>query len=506
MTKFQKQMLTIAAAGALTAVTALPAMAFENEFSGSFALKTYLSNFDNGTSAAYPVAATYTQTVPNVLNVTNFGMGRTKASNYTDQRLRLGYTAKASDDLKLVTQFEVNTRWGNTNATGVNTAGVGGGVDTDGINFATRWAYLDFNMGKSVNVKAGLQPMKDKLKGLYFDADLPAAQVAYKTGGYTLNLLYSRFNDSTTAAGAVPANLGDMTADLFGVENTYAFSKDTSVSLVYYLNSDNTQHKDTPDLGTSKQKKINTFGVSGQTKIGSLDLSAFAAMQAGYQKNAAVNTATVGGFGKTMNYHGWAAATNAKMKVGTGAAKMGFLFASGNSGADGSHDAHNYGWQTISNNNNSVGQNTYNESGMMLLARNTSMSGTNTDGYLRKPVTNIALLTMGYDAKLSDKLYANGNVGFAWAPSSSQEQHVDFNQFIQYGGWAKNNASDFMGTEMNLEVGYSLYKNLTLKAQAAYVVLGGYYKNSAVVTAGANPVVATPENPFTTRLAAVYSF
>lgn len=142
-------------------------------------------------------------------------MGRTKTSNYTDQRLRLGYTAKASDDLKLVTQFEVNTRWGNTNTTGVNTAGVGGGVDTDGITSATCWAYLDFNMGKSVNVKAGLQPMKDKLKGLYFDADLPAAQVAYKTGGYTLNLLYSRFNDSTTTAGAVPANLGDMTADLF---------------------------------------------------------------------------------------------------------------------------------------------------------------------------------------------------------------------------------------------------------------------------------------------------
>lgn len=133
------------------------------------------------------------------------------------------------------------------------------------------------------------------------------------------------------------------------------------------------------------------------------------------------------------------------------------------------------------------------------------MSGTNTDNYFRKPVSNIALLTMGYDAKLSDKLYLNGNVGFAWAPSSEQEQMLDFKQFIQYGGWAKNNASDFMGTEVNLEVGYNLYKNLTLKAQGAYVMLGGYYKNSSVVTDGANAVVATPDNPFTTRLAAVYS-
>jgi len=41
MTKFQKQMLTIAAAGALTAVTALPALAFENEFHGSFILTPF---------------------------------------------------------------------------------------------------------------------------------------------------------------------------------------------------------------------------------------------------------------------------------------------------------------------------------------------------------------------------------------------------------------------------------------------------------------------------------
>jgi len=49
MTKFQKQMLTIAAAGALTAVTALPAMAFENEFHGMFAVKTFLGNADQTT-------------------------------------------------------------------------------------------------------------------------------------------------------------------------------------------------------------------------------------------------------------------------------------------------------------------------------------------------------------------------------------------------------------------------------------------------------------------------
>lgn len=504
MTKFQKQMLTIAAAGALTAVTALPAMAFENEFNGSFTLKTYLSNYDNAQGSF--VAAT---------QVSPVGRVNVKTNNYTDQRFRLGYNAKASDDLKLVTQFEVNTRWGNRNVnastaavpvnqtTNANSLGLGGGVDSDAVNLATRWIYLDFNVGKSVSVKAGLQPMKDQLKGLYFDADLPAAQVAYKTGGYTMNMLYSRFNDANAA------NLGDMSSDLFGLENTFAFSKDTKMSLVYYLNSDNSTHTDTPNIGISRQKKINTLGLSGQTKIGALDLSGFAAMQAGYQKNAG-NALTAAGM-RTMNYHGWAANVAGKMKAGSGVAKAGFLFTSGNN-ATGDRTAHNNAWQTISDANNAVGQNSYNESGMMLLARNTSMSGTNTDNYFRKPVSNIALLTMGYDANLTEKVYLNGNVGFAWAPSSASENHMNY----ELGGVAAalasatgynsrlNNASDFMGTEINLETGYKLYKNLTLKAQAAYVILGGYYKNSGF---GSDGVTAkTPDNPFTTRLAATYSF
>ncbi|MDK9719266.1 MAG: hypothetical protein OEL57_15385 [Trichlorobacter sp.] len=499
MTKFQKQMLTIAAAGALTAVTALPAMAFENVFSGSFALKTYLSNYDNAQGSTFNAATNlYYPT-----QVSPVGRTNVKVNNYTDQRLRLGYTAKASDDLKLVTQFEMNTRWGNRSVnaggyltpaadSGTNSSGIGGGIDTDGVNIATRWAYLDFNMGKSVNVKAGQQPYKDRLKGLYVDADLPALQVAYKTGGYKFNFVYSRFNDAN------PLNYGDMSSDLFGFENTYAFSKDTNVSLVYYLNSDNSTHTDTPNVGISRQKKINTFGVSGETKLGSLALSGFAAMQAGYQKNAG-NALTVAGM-RTMNYHGWAANVAANMAVGSGKAKTGFLFASGNN-ATGDRTAHNNAWQTLSDSNNSVGQNSYNESGMMLLARNTSMGGTNTDNYFRKPVSNIALLTMGYDANLTEKVYLNGNVGFAWAPSSVSELHPDTKVGVTT---AANNASDFMGTEINLETGYKLYKNLTLKAQAAYVILGGYYKNAGF---GSDGVTAkTPDNPFTTRLAATYSF
>lgn len=464
MTKFQKQMLTIAAAGALTAVTALPAMAFENEFHGMFAIKTFLSNFDNGASGAIP------------------GRDKVKTNNYTDQRTRIQYIAKASDDLKLVTHFEMNTRWGvefASTAPGINASG-GGDIDTDSNNLLVKHAYLDFNIGKSLNFKLGQQAYKDTLKGLYVDADLPMAYMTAKAGAYTLGLGYSRFTDTDTSLTGNTFS-GNRSADLYAIDNTFALSKDTKLGMSYYLNVDDALKT------TGDSKKVHTLGLFGQTKMGDLNLSGFAAMQAGYQKNAFGTT--------TQNYHGWAADVLATMKTGSGLARAGFLFTSGNNSTN---NAHNKGWQTLSAagsaTSTGAAQNSYNESGMMLLVRNTAMGGTTTDGYFRKPITNIALAHMGYDASLTDKLYVNGNVGFAWIPASS---------YLTTTYNATPNGGDFMGTEMNIETGYKLYKNLTLKAQAAYVVLGAAYKNTAQNNAG---TAADPANPWTMRLGAHYSF
>jgi len=45
---YKKSILAIAAAGALGALAAVPAMAFENEFHGTFTLKYYgLDNYEN---------------------------------------------------------------------------------------------------------------------------------------------------------------------------------------------------------------------------------------------------------------------------------------------------------------------------------------------------------------------------------------------------------------------------------------------------------------------------
>lgn len=461
MTKFQKQMLTIAAAGALTAVTALPAMAFENEFHGTMTVKTFLSNFENGGVGIFPTR------------------DKSNTNNYTDQRTRIQYIAKASDDLKLVTHFEMNTNWGAQKDTTSKLDLNGGDIDTDGYSLVVKHAYLDFNIGKALNVKAGQQAYKDTFKGLYVDADLPMVYASYKRGAYTLGMGYSRFNDEAdlNTAGSYR---GDLSADLYAIDNTFALGKDTKVGFSYYLNRD--------DASATIAKRVNTLGVFGQTKLGALDLSGFAAMQAGYLHNGATKS----------HYHGMAANVLAKMKLGNGLARTGFLFTSGDNDRS---SGNNHAWQTLSSDNTSAVQNSYNESGMMLLVRNTSLGGTTTDGYLRKPITNIALLHMGYDATITEKLYANGNVGFAWLPSSA---NVQTNSASTVTSWSNaayaGNGSDFMAAELNVEVGYKLYQNLTLKAQGAYVMLGGAFSD------GVNGGTDDPANPWTMRLAASYAF
>lgn len=460
MTKFQKQMLTIAAAGALTAVTALPALAFENEFHGIYNFNTIFSNYNNGNSGNF---------VPT--------QDKLQTNNYFEQRVRLQYIAKASDDLKLVTQFEIDNQFGKSSATTATSNKTNGvGLDADVVNIEVKHAYLDFNIGKNFNTKLGIQPYKDTLKGIFLDADVPAVMTTTKLGAYTLGLGFTRYNDDgfvVNGASNGAGRLGDRNTDVFIMDNTFAFNKDTKATFSYYFNADYTSA-----LGNNA-KLIHTFGLGGQTKVAGIDLSGFAAMQAGHQKAAVGST----------QYHGWAANVAAKSNIGPGAARLGFLFTSGDNG----NASHNKGWQGATNSTSgTTNVQSYNESGLIMLVRNTANSPSNTDQYIRRNITNVALAYLGYDAKLTEKFNLDGGVGFAWAPSSSSAP-VDrkINQ---------RNNSDFMGTEIGLTAGYQLYKNLKLQAQAAYMILGGYYKNSATNTNG------DPENPYTARLQARYSF
>jgi hypothetical protein len=417
-------------------------------------------------------------------------------NNYFEQRARLFYTAKVSDDLKLVTGFELDTRFGSPVSTKYASTD-SGKLDADGVMFETKWVYLDFNIGKDFNTKLGVQPYKDTIKGLFIDADVPAVMTTTKMGAYTLGLGFSRFADDAGTAGAT-TRLGDNNKDLFIMDNTFAVTKDTKVAFSYYFLADyaaTTTGGTTTFLdqkNTDQDVLLNTLALSGETKMGAISLSGFAAMQAGHQKHVvgalqASPPALAGSRVSDRYFHGLAANIGAKMAAGPGTLRSAFLYTSG-----GTSGSQHKGWVTSS-------VNSYNEGGMMILARATQNSPTSTDRYIRRNVTNLALLTAGYDANLTDKTFLSGNIGLGFAPSTAG---APVNQSA-----GKANTARYLGTEVNMEAGYKLYSNLTLKAQAAYMLLGGFYKNSAdrVNTPLTDPV-GNPENPYSLRLHAQFKF
>jgi hypothetical protein len=215
-------------------------------------------------------------------------------------------------------------------------------------------------------------------------------------------------------------------------------------------------------------------------------------MQAGNQHNQ--NGA------QSVQYNGYAANVGAKLPIGPGTLKTAFLFTSGDNTT--ATDAHNKAWVPLTGiaANGSVATtasvNAYNEGGMMIINRNTGDAPTSTDNRIRRTVSNLALLTAGYDANLTDKVFLNGNVGFAWVPASGKDGVIF--------GTTRTNASDFMGTEINLETGYKVSSNLSLSAEAAYMILGGLYKDTG--KKADNVTAADPENPYALRLLAKFKF
>ncbi|HIJ95668.1 MAG TPA: hypothetical protein HPP94_08020 [Desulfuromonadales bacterium] len=458
----KKTVAIAAAAGALAAIS-VPAMAFENEFHGIFNFKTYLSNFDNAGAGFFD---------PNATKSDN------RASNYFEQRTRLQYTAKASDDLKLVTQFELDSTFGGNGATGyrgipgATTAAQGiqssnnaGNLDADSITLETKHVYLDFKAGPTT-VKIGIQPYKDAFKGIYLDADISALATSTKLGGLTVGAAFSRVNIANDKSVNKQINViyNEFNRDLFLLDTSYALSKDIKVGGSYYLDVDYT----TPNGETT----IHTLGLNADAKMGPLNVSGFAAMQLGNKKAAGGNN----------SYHGYALNAAAKLAVGPGTAKTAILFTSGDDGNDKSINS----WQTPLS--------TYSESGMMILNRNVADDGLTTDVALAHTTNNKdrgqILYTLGYDAKIGAKAYANANAGMLWVAKST---NATYNP--------KKNGGDLMAAELNLEGGYKLYDNLTAKAQVAYAVLGGYYKDGAK-----NDATKDPENPYTVRLGLSYAF
>jgi hypothetical protein len=429
----KKTMLTVAAVTALTAATAVPAMALENEFHGMYRVFGYVTNAETGGST--------------------FAL-RDDAQNsfFAEQRARIMYIAKANDDLKLVTHFELDARFGGQTA-GKYQTNDSGSLDADQVTLETKNFYLDFNVPATpVNMKVGLQPFNDAYQGVFGAFDATGVVASAKFGGFTPTLGWFRLDDNiyTSANTILP---GDNTLDLYVVDGKFSVNKDLAVGASYYVVT-NDRGTDTVPIGfptdtPTAYEFLHQVGVNASAKVGPAALSGFAAYQFGD---------AIGG----RDISAWAAAAIAKVTLGPGKLNASALYLSGDDG-DGSGDFKAYRQLAT---NGAVSY--FNPANMWLLVRNGAMINSSTAiGGTDLTKGNRGLLGFfgGYEMVMG-KAFMNANVGYGRVEERGLDSHS-------------------IGVEGNATVGYKVYDNLTASVTGAYLFLG-----DALTTTADDPYLA----------------
>lgn len=440
--RFTKKGLAVFAAAACIVSSSIPAMALENEFHGMFRLFTAVNNFN-----ATPVTAGF--------YIPEGQEKKAPTASYFAQRARLMYVAKASDDLKLVTHFEIDSRWGdNSYNSNKTTRNNGGAIGADQTNLETKSVYLDFNIPKTpLNVKLGLQPYGDAFKGVLVGADMAGVLASANYGKVSSSLGFFRFNDN--GPNLTPkVTPGTHTRDMLVLDGKYNLSKDVKVGGAYYVVND-----DQPSSGSL----VHTLGVNAEAVVGAATVDGFLIYQFGNLEAT------------KRHLSAFAGNVGARMKVGTGTARTEVLYVSGEkSSTRGTSNA----FQSIDDEHGF-----YNGNMQLLFRDGYSMTIDNAIVYTSNNLNRGVIAGfVGYDMPFTPKLAASGNAGFAAV--------------------AKDNSgrkSNFLGTEINAEVDYKLFDNMTVIARGAYVILGDYYKG---VAAGG----ADPDSPYMASLIMNYSF
>lgn len=431
---FKKAATIAAAAGALAAIS-VPAMALENEFHGMYKFMGYQTNFFNGAAA---------------------GLNATPKSGFmAEQRARLMYTAKANADLKLVTQFELDTRFGGKTGGYLGTTGNdAGNLDADQLTLETKSVYLDFNCPiTGTNVKAGIQPWADSYQSLFLLADMTGVTASKKFGEVAGTLGWFRFDDNTATA----AQIGRQTADLLVVDAKFALNKDMKVGASYYNIQD--------DAATTGFQLLHMIGLNADLNVGPANIKPFLAYQFG-DRTAAVDV------------NGFLLGAVSKTKVGPGAVNLSAIYLSGDNNA-----ANEDSFATVSANTSY-----FNAANMWLLVRNGQAVNSSTS-VLGNDMTvggrGLIGLFAGYESTMG-KVFYNANIGYAQTAESRGAE------------------KDVIGTEINAQVGYKLFDNLSVSAAVAYAFLGDALNST--VAAERVGGAADADDPYAINLQLSYTF
>jgi hypothetical protein len=453
----KKKLIIAAAAGAVVAA-AVPAMALENEFHGMYKFMGYQSNIFNGTTFNKADAASI--------------LGKDAHSGFmAEQRARLQYIAKANDNLKLVTHFELDARFGGK-AEGYlgTTNNDGGNLDADQLTLETKNIYLDFNCPLTgTNMKVGIQPWADAYQSLFLLADMSGVYATKKFDPATVSLGWFRLDDNTAKLQRDP---GHLTTDFIVVDGKFAVNKDIKIGASYYNVQNDTG---AAQAGGDNFELLHMVGVNADLTFGPANVKPFAAYQFGDMNT----NDKIGGF---------LVGATTKTKVGPGAVNFSAFYLSGDDNGTGK----NKDFKNIAAANAQY----FNPANMWLLVRsgqavNSSSSVLGND--LTVGDRGLIGLFAGYEGT-ANKVFYSANVGYAMTDKARTAAGVTEDKSL--------------GTEINANVGYKLFDNLSISAAVAYAMLGDGLSDDAVTgnkkIAGFGAVDA--DNPYLFNVQLSYVF
>lgn len=484
----EKKLVVAMAVTAMTIGSAASAWAFESELHGMFRVRGIVSNFDDDAGGSQ-----------NTLTG-SLAKSDPRTSAWVEQRARLLYTAKSSNDLKFVTHFEIDSRWGDNSYNSNNTTrNNGGGIGADQVNLETKNIYLDFNIPTlPVNVKLGIQNWGgDKYKGIIMNTDAAGVVVNTKLDKGNVNFTYFRFDDAKSVAstayisgqtynadgtGNTAVALGSLAAepagyrtrDFLSLGGKYEISKDLKVGADYFLLYSDIMR------ATQAKTNIHTFGVNAEYTFGDAMIDGFVLYQGG----------RLGTVGKTQTVSAFTANVGGRAKVGSGTARSNLLYVSGDSDPT---SGNRTDFQVIMEKSSvfSAG-NDFGAAEMQLMLDNKMNmvnSGRGVVYNLNNFSQGFAGAFFGYDLPFGGKYFVNSNIGFGFIAKDNSYLHA--------------HSSNFLGTEINTEIGYKMYSNMTVSALGAYMVLGDYFKNN--VSYG-TATQTNPANPYSTKVMFNYTF
>lgn len=458
------------------------AFAMEHEFHGLLRIKGDFTNFDQ--AGGNDVWKASTRVPANILSQGATG----KSFFYSEQRARLLYIGTLSEEVKVVTQFEIDSRWGDTSQSTATTRNVGGAMEADQVNLETKNVYMQFKVPYlPTTVKAGIIPFDDSYKGVFLNTDIAGAVSTSQlkdnltlTAGWLRGYDNKNFNgaDSTIPAvnsssdgkgtsGFVP---GRYSLDLAILDLKYAMSKELTLGGSYYLTYDNL---------TNGTNILSTVGLNAAATFGPASVDGFVLVQLG--DNPTNNFGRPG-----AKVAAFAANLGGKLKTGPGMARVNLLYSSGDNGK-GNVTA----FQGVNQLGDGNATSTFSAAKMTMLITNTKYAA-NTDRGIINTVSNYDMGVMGgffgYDVNI-DKVFGSANVGVA---SIARE-----NPFKPKNQKTNDFNSNYIGTEVNAEIGYKISENLTASLVGGYVFLGDYWKDTAK---GADGVIKTPDNPWKTQM------